>query len=81
VALFASLIEHPTILLVQAGRVLGLSLSLGFTLHLNKLSNPNLIHFNLGKSTIYLYGLCLSHFASTLLLHLHASFTSSILWV
>jgi hypothetical protein len=49
VALFASLIEHPTILLVQAGRVLGLSLSLGFTLHLNKLSNPNLIHLTLGN--------------------------------
>jgi hypothetical protein len=35
VALFASLIEHPATLLVQAGEVLGLSLSLGF--------NPNLI--------------------------------------
>jgi hypothetical protein len=69
VALFASLIEYPSILLVQAGRVLGLSLSQGFTLHLNKLNNLNLIHFNLGQSTIYLYGLCLSYFASTLLLH------------
>jgi hypothetical protein len=52
VALFASRIEQPTILLVQAGRVLGLSLSLGFTLHLNKLTNHNLIHLNLGKFTL-----------------------------
>jgi hypothetical protein len=81
VALFASLIEHPIIILVQAGRVLGLSLSLGFTLHLNKLRNHNLVHFNLGQSIIYLYGLCLSYFANTLLLHSHASFTLSILWV
>jgi hypothetical protein len=41
VALFASLIEHPTIILVQVGRVLGLSLSLGYTFHLNNLMNHN----------------------------------------
>jgi hypothetical protein len=34
VALFASLVEHPATLLVQAGGVLGLSLSLGFTSNL-----------------------------------------------
>jgi hypothetical protein len=40
VALFPSFIEHPAILFIQAGRVLGLSLSLGFTLHINNLTNP-----------------------------------------
>ena len=80
-ALFASLIEHPAILLVQAGRFLGLSLSLGFTLHINNLTNPNQSTLTLGNLHWYLYGLCLSYIASTLLLHIHASFTLSILWV
>jgi hypothetical protein len=52
VVFFVSRIEHPTILLVQAERVLGLLVSLGFTLHLNKLTNHNLIHLNLGQSTL-----------------------------
>jgi hypothetical protein len=46
--LVCSLIEHPTIFLVQAGRVLRLSLSLRFILKLNNSINPNLIHLNLG---------------------------------
>jgi hypothetical protein len=51
VALFASFIEHPTILLVQPGRVLRLSLSLGFTSNLNNLINPKINPLNLGQST------------------------------
>ena len=47
-ALFASLIEHPATLLVQAGGVLGLSLSLGFTSNLINLIILKSFHSTLG---------------------------------
>jgi hypothetical protein len=79
VALFASLIEHPTTLLVQAGGVLGLSLSLGFTSNLINLIILKSIHSTLGNLVGYIYVVhALVHSCKHLKFSSFMQFTSSI---